>query len=168
MPRPPRADRPFMPEYGIAGPKAGRGLLRWSWAVKQLTNARKYWLVTANRKGAPHAMPIWCVWHAGALYFSTGAKSRKAKNLAARPDCVICPELDDATLVVEGRARKISPNAVPRAVYRAYPKKYPPWELDPKLGPIFAMRPRKVIGFREGFATKQDLFTKTATRWRFR
>lgn len=161
----PQADRPFMPEYGIAAADAGLGLLPWSWAERQLTGAKKYWLATAADDGRPHAMPVWCVWAAGALWFSTGGKSRKARNLKHERRCALAPELRNATVVVEGEARRVLPARIPRAVFNAYARKYKPWKLDPKLGPVFAVKPRVVIGWKENFAANG--FTRTATRWKF-
>jgi hypothetical protein len=147
-PQAPRADRPYMPEYGIAPASGGLGLLPWSWAGGQLSAARKYWLATSRESGAPHAMPVRGVWIEDISYFSTGGRSRKARNLAAEPRCVLCPELRDATLVLEGTATKQNPRRLPRAVFKSYAAKYPPWKLDPALGPIFALRPKLVIGFQ--------------------
>ncbi len=158
-----RADRPHMPEYGIAAANAGRGLLPWSWAEKLLISAMKYWLVTTSADG-PHAMPVWCVWSQGALWLSTGGKSRKARNLKADARCVVAPEVRDATLVLHGRARRVPPARIPRAVFTAYARKYPPWKLDPNLGPVFAVKPSVVLGWKEDF--EAEGFTKTATRWK--
>ena len=108
-PQAPRADRPYMPEYGIAPAAGGLGLLPWNWAGAQLSAARKYWLCTCRESGAPHAMPVWGVWVKDIFYLSTGGRSRKARNLAADPRCVLCPEVRDATLVMEGVATKQNP-----------------------------------------------------------
>ena len=108
-PQAPRADRPYMPEYGIAPAAGGLGLLPWNWAGAQLSAARKYWLCTCRKSGAPHAMPVRGVWVKDIFYLSTGGRSRKARNLAADPRCVLCPEVRDATLVMEGVATKQNP-----------------------------------------------------------
>jgi hypothetical protein len=154
-----RTDRPDMPGYGIAGPKEGKGLLPWSWAERRLQAAHNYFLCTTRPDGRPHVMPLWGVWFGGAFYFSTGAKSVKARNLAENPRCVLCPEDAVEAVIVEGVARRAKPQ---RAVAAAYFKKYA-WKLDPALGPIFAMRPARAFGFIE----RDELFTTTATRWTF-
>ncbi len=43
-----------MPGDGIADDE--RGLLPWSWAVEQLTAARRYWIAAVAPDGAPHSM----------------------------------------------------------------------------------------------------------------
>lgn len=154
-----KTERPNMPGYGIAGPKEGKGLLPWSWAQRLLEKAHNYFLSTTRPDGRPHVMPVWGVWAGGAFYFSTGATSVKARNMAANPQCVLCPEDAAEAVIVEGVARKARAS---KTIGAAYFKKYR-WKLDPKMGPIYALRPAKVFGFIEA----GDLFTKTATRWTF-
>ena len=83
-----------MPGYGILDANGGRGLLPWAWAVERLTRARNYWIATTCPDGLPHCVPVWGVWldDDNAFYFSSGTQSRKARNLAANPNCVVCPE----------------------------------------------------------------------------
>ena len=80
----PTATRPYMPGYGVQPATAGRGLLPWSWAEQRLIRAHDYWLATVTPDGAPHLMPVWAVWHTGALWFSSSNGSPKARNLAGR------------------------------------------------------------------------------------
>ncbi len=154
----PRASRPYMPGYGL--PEDTKGLLPWRWAAGQLTRSHNYWLVTARTTGAPHAMPLWGVWLQDRFWFSTGARSRKARNLAANPKCVVCTEHADKAVILEGKAQRIQPPAIPRQVAAAYKAKYG-WKLDPKLGPVFAVQPRVAFGLVE-----RDMMS-TATRWHF-
>lgn len=146
--------------YGLATTE--RGLLPWSWALARIRKTRNCWLATVRPNKRPHVMPVWCVWYDGALYFSTGWKSRKARNLARNHNCVICFERGRDEVIVEGAARHVTSAALIRAVGRQYWAKYK-FKLDPSLGPIFAVRPRKAFGFIE---TTRD-FTRTATRWHF-
>src|SRR5437870_11280561 len=84
----PHASRPYMPGYGL--PKGAKGLLPWTWAERLLNKSHNYWIATSRPDGAPHVMVVWALWLDGAIYFSTGSKSRKAKNLDRNPKCVIC------------------------------------------------------------------------------
>ena len=88
----PTSSRPHMPGYGIKGPQEGTGLLPWKWAEERLQKAHNFWVASTRPDRRPHVMPVWAVWMEGALYFSTGAKSRKARNLRANPSCVVCSE----------------------------------------------------------------------------
>ena len=75
-----------MPGYGISD--SAEGILPWSWAAERLSQAHNYFVATARPDGRPHVMPVWGLWLDDAFYFSTGASSRKARNLAANPRCV--------------------------------------------------------------------------------
>ena len=111
-----------MPGYGVAGPDAG--LLPWSWAEERLRDAWRYWVVTVSAGGEPHAMPVWAVWLEDALWFSTGGRSRKARNLRSEPRCVVHTEGPDVVVVngvaeegelaqMAGRVRREVPRAAP-------------------------------------------------------
>ena len=76
----PVSSRPVALGYGF--PSAAEGLLPWKWAEKRLVESHNYWFVSVRPDDAPHAMPIWGIWVDQRFYFSTGGKSRKAKNLA--------------------------------------------------------------------------------------
>jgi nitroimidazol reductase NimA-like FMN-containing flavoprotein (pyridoxamine 5'-phosphate oxidase superfamily) len=156
----PRASRPQMPEYGI--PETAEGMLSWSWAVERLQTSRNYWLSTTRPDGRPHVMPIWCVWINNAFYFSTGAQSRKARNLAGNPYCVISVEHGEGSVMVEGTAAILPPEQLPPEAFTAYKTKYD-WELDPQMGPIFLLQPRVIFGF----SNVPGEFAGSATRWTF-
>jgi hypothetical protein len=156
---PPKAERPHMPGYGV--PRSRKGLLPWAWAERRLTRSHNYWLITVRPNGRPHAMPVWGLWLDGVFYFSTGRKSRKARNLARNPRCIVCTERADEAVIVEGVAREMKGAAVLGRLGRPYHAKYKPWELEPELGPIYAVRPRVAFGMHE------SRFASAATRWRF-
>lgn len=63
-----------MPGYGILGPDQGSGLLSWAWAQQRLSESRNYWVCTVRPDGRPHVMPVWGVWDAGELWFSSGLR----------------------------------------------------------------------------------------------
>ncbi|HUF83629.1 MAG TPA: pyridoxamine 5'-phosphate oxidase family protein [Acidimicrobiia bacterium] len=157
----PTADRPRMPGYGLLDAGEGRGLLPWAWAEERLTQARNYWVSTAGEDGRPHAMPVWAVWLDGAAYFSTGRQTRKARNLAHRPECVLSPESGAEAVVVEGAAEEIVDRETLERVAGVYTDKYgmgfPPEE------PVYRVRPLVAFGLIEG----AEEFAGAATRWRF-
>ena len=104
--RSPKATRPHMPGYGV--PTYAKGLLPWKWPEQRLAKSHNYWLITTRPNGAPHAMPVWGVWVDSVFVFSTGRESRKAKNLAANPKCVVCNELSKEAVIVEGVATEVT------------------------------------------------------------
>jgi hypothetical protein len=159
----PKASRPYMPGYGIADAEGGSGLLEWSWASERLTGSHNYWLATARADGRPHVMPVWGLWLDEMFYFSTGRQSRKARNLADNPHCVVCTERADEAVIVEGAIEIITDPELLRPFYDAYKAKYG-WDLEQEpfaSEPVYAIRPRVAFGLVEA------AMTDSATRWTF-
>lgn len=67
-----------------------------------------WWIATINPDGSPHVTGIGALWHREALWLETGPSTRKARNLARDPRCTLSVALDDADLVVDGHARRIT------------------------------------------------------------
>ena len=162
--RKPKSSRPHMPGYGL--PKGSKGLLPWSWAEQRLKKSHNYWITTVKPDGSPHTMVVWGLWLHGQFLFSTGSESRKARNLAKNPNCVVCTERADEAVVVEGVAQIVELPAR-RQLLARYGKKYK-WDMtsmaDDILSmkePVFAVRPRVVFGLSE-----KD-FQSKSTRWKF-
>jgi hypothetical protein len=171
--RSPRASRPHMPGYGL--PISSQGLLPWSWAEQRLKKSHNYWITTVKpasadsnspRNVSPHAMVVWGLWQEGRFLFSTGSKSRKARNLAQNTNCVVCTEDTNEAVIVEGSA-EIADLPARRNFLAAYERKY---KFDMKgmkqdilsmKEPVFAVRPRVVFGLWEKY------FVEKSTRWKF-
>jgi PPOX class probable F420-dependent enzyme len=148
-----------MPGYGILPATEGSGLLPWSWAEERLSSCRRYWLSTVCPDGRPHAMAVWAVWLDGAVRFSTGEHSRKARNLARDPRCVVTTEHAEEAVVVEGVAERIESRRDRERLERVYVEKY--GSGYPSDSWLFAVRPRVAFGFIE----REDEFAGAATRW---
>jgi nitroimidazol reductase NimA-like FMN-containing flavoprotein (pyridoxamine 5'-phosphate oxidase superfamily) len=151
-----------MPGYGLAPADAAPGLLPWSWATERLAAARNYWVATTRPDGRPHAMQVWGVWLDDRFYFSSGAASRKARNLAAQPACVVGAEVEDDSLIVEGRAALVTDPPLRDQVLAAYHAKYA-WDEPEFAEPLYVVVPAVVFGF----PTDADAFTTRSTRWTF-
>ena len=122
----------------------GTGLLPWSHAVEQLVAAHNYWLATASASGVPHAMPVWGVWLADRLLFSTSPESRKARNIAANEKVVLHLESGADLVVVEGIARGTTEPADIKAYIDSYNPKYD-WDFTPEqlTGGVYSFRPAR-------------------------
>jgi len=160
----PKASRPFMPGYGL--PEGSKGLLPWSWAEQRLKKSHNFWIATARPDGSPHVMIIWGLWQDGRFIFSTGSKSRKARNLAANANCVVCTEDAAEAVIVEGVA-EIADVKARRKMIPVYERKYK-WDLSQMKEdilsmkePVFALRPKVVFGLWEKY------FQGKSTRWTF-
>src|SRR5438874_5610226 len=122
----PKATRPNIPGYGL--PKTEKGLLSWKWAEDRLRKSGQYWIATIGPEGRPHVMVVWALWLNGALYFSTGSKSRKARNLAKNPYCTMCTEKADEAVILEGVVETERNVEHIREFIKLYEKKYK-WKL---------------------------------------
>jgi pyridoxamine 5'-phosphate oxidase-like protein len=161
----PRPKRPYMPGYGLKAPEASSGLLPWSWAEQQLNVSRNFWLATRWPDDRPHVMPVWAVWHAGALWFSSSNGSRKARNLALDGRCVLTTEDAANPVIVECVAERLSQETDLREfldiVNAKYGTHYGAEIVDPAANSSYRARPVWAFGLRA------DDFTGSPTRWSF-
>jgi pyridoxamine 5'-phosphate oxidase-like protein len=111
-------------------------------------------------------MVVWGLWQEGRFLFSTGSKSRKARNLQQNTNCVVCTEHANEAVIVEGTA-EIADVPARRQFLPTYERKY---KFDMKgmeqdilsmKEPVFAVRPHVVFGLWE-----KD-FVGKSTRWKF-
>lgn len=147
-----------MPGYGM--PRGTKGLLPWTWAEERLRKSHNYYVMTVRPDATPHAMPVWGIWADGCFYFSTGAKSVKTRNLAANPSCIVCTEKAAEAVIVEGTATAIDDRTRLEVLAPLYARRYKSFTLDPKMGPVFEVRPKVAFGMYE------KKF-KASTRWTF-
>jgi len=161
----PVASRPYMPGYGTLGPDAGTGLLPWSWAEERLVASHDYWLASVWADGRPHVMPVWGMWRDGALWVSSGGRSRKTRNLTAQPRCTVATDNALEPVVVDGRARIVADLAILEAVLAdmnaKYHTDYTMELMDPEVNACFRIEPISAFGLTE------DDFTGSPTRWVF-
>jgi hypothetical protein len=165
----PQSSRLHAPGYGF--PRSKKGLLPWSWAERRLKNSHNYWITTVKsasspKDAMPHTMVVWGLWQDGQLLFSTGSRSRKARNLAQNQNCIVCTEHANEAVIVEGTA-EIADLPARRKFLPTYERKY---KFDMKAmkndilsmkEPVFAVRPRVV------FALWEKYFQSKSTRWKF-
>ncbi len=78
------------------------------------------WVATVRPDGRPHVVPVGVLFMDGAAYFCAGAATRKAKNLAHDPHCVITVATAPFDLVAEGEAVKVTDEATLRRVAEGY------------------------------------------------
>jgi hypothetical protein len=156
--RVPKASRPHMPGYGL--PKGTKGLLPWKWAEDRLKKSHNYWITTVRPDGSPHTMVVWGLWLEGAFYFSTGKQSRKARNLAENPRCIVATERAEEAVIVEGEAN-LTKDTPQLKFFANYQKKYK-WDMSAmQEEPVYQVRPQRAFGLYE------KKFMGAATRWKF-
>jgi general stress protein 26 len=137
----------------------------WSWAKERLIASRNYWVVSLWPDGRPHAMPVWGLWHQDSFWFSSSRGSRKARNLAADPRCVIATEDAMEPVVIEGTAELVTERETLEAMLALenakYETDYGIELMDPDVNSAFRVRPGWAFGLSEGD------FTGSPTRWSF-
>jgi len=161
----PPADRPVMPGYGILPADQGSGLLPWAEAERRLTVAHDYWVATVQPDGRPHVMPVWGILLEGGLWFSSGLRSRKARNLSIDARCTLTTDDARNPVVVDGTAERVTDLDRIAAFVAAVNAKYQAGVTvefqDPAVNGTYAVRPVTVIALTDGD------FQGSPTRWRF-
>jgi Pyridoxamine 5'-phosphate oxidase len=66
------------------------------------------WLTTINPDGSPHVTAVGVIRCRDSWYFTSGPATRKSRNLARDPRCVISVATEAFDLVVEGIAERIT------------------------------------------------------------
>jgi nitroimidazol reductase NimA-like FMN-containing flavoprotein (pyridoxamine 5'-phosphate oxidase superfamily) len=166
----------MLDEHSTAEDWFGSAPGEWDTALGIVETTRAtYWLATVRPDGRPHVMPIMAVWESGSLFFATGPRTRKARNLALDPRCVITVEQEPLDLVIEGSARKIRDHATLQRVAERYASingwhvtvrdgAFHDTEGAPTAGPppydVYEVSPRTAFGLPVGE-------TFAPTRWHF-
>jgi hypothetical protein len=164
--REPEASHPFWPD-GIKNTlHDSTGLKTWSWALERLEKSHNYWIATTRPQGFPHLMLVWGVWWEDAFWFSTGPRTRKAKNIAAQSHCVIGTEDAAEAVILEGNAQDIKDRSIWKRFAEVYNHKYG-GNVEPILdscgGCVFRIEPELAFGQDE----HAENFIEAVTRWKF-
>jgi hypothetical protein len=146
----------------------------WAVACEHLEKAEIFWLSTVRPDGRPHVTPVIAVWLDGALYFTTGASERKARNLVSNSHCILTTGSntlnDGLDLVVEGDAVQMNNEDLLQLIADSYATKYGEgWRFTVQDGTfigdggniaqVYEVKPATAFGFGKG--------TFSQTRWRF-
>jgi hypothetical protein len=155
----PTASRPrFSTSYGVSS--SPDGMLGWEWAADRLERAHNYWLATTEGSGAPLVRPVWALWMADRLCFSTGATSGKGRNIARDPRVSVNLDSGDEVVILEGVAEALPAQLAP-SIPEPYKQKYN-WDVTVDGDDSwYAIRPVRV------FAWTEADFPSTATRFDF-
>ena len=116
----PKASHPHWPDAAQDTPKDSSALKPWSWALERLEKSHNYWISTTRPGGRPHLMLVWGIWWQDAFWFSTGPRTRKAKNIAADPHVVIGTEKADEAVILEGTAEEIEDRTMWKQLVEIY------------------------------------------------
>lgn len=160
----PRPERPRIPEYGV--PEDRAGLLEWAWVAEHMASADTYWISTVRPDGRPHTMPTWGAWALDRLWLEGGLRTRRARNIARRPECTASTQRGDDVVIVEGRAVRVrEPGAaLVEALLDGFAKYAAShgYRADPenwRAGGLWLIEPRVVFAW--------SAFPRDCTRWTF-
>jgi Pyridoxamine 5'-phosphate oxidase len=78
------------------------------------------WLTTIDPDGRPHVMPLGLLTVGRELYFNSGPGTRKSRNIARDPRCVLSVATEPFDLVVEGVAERVTDPATLRTVAETF------------------------------------------------
>ena len=137
-------------------------------------NRHTAWLTTINPDGTPHVTPVGFIQLSAVWYFNSGPESRKARNIAANPRCVVSVATHPFDIVVEGSAARVIDGAELRFVADKFNQHGWPARVDgdaltaeysaPSAGPppwfVYRITPSTVFAFattEPGGATKFEL-----------
>lgn len=151
--------------------------LEWARAVRQLEDTsghRTCWLATTDPDGSAHLAGVGALWVDDKVYFTSGPRMRKSRNLAKNPRCAMSFALGDLDLVVEGTASKVTDESVvadlaaryaaqgwaARAEGTVITAEYSAPSAGPAPWDLYVIAPEKAYGV----ATAEPY---GATRWRF-
>jgi len=139
-------------------------------------NRHTCWLTTVNPDGSPHVNGIGALWVDGSFWFETGEHTRKGRNLARDPRCVVSVATEEFDLVVEGEARRVTEPAVVAAMAGRWAAAGWPARVDESGTALTAEFSAPSAGRPPWFVYRVDPRSATAlgtvdpggaTRWRF-
>lgn len=88
-------------------------------ASEEQPTGRDWWLATIDADGGPHVAGVGALWHDGAVWFKTGPRTRKGRNLARDPRCTISVATNRYHLIFEGTASRVEdPDTIAAIVAR--------------------------------------------------
>jgi general stress protein 26 len=107
----------------------------WSDAARVLEEAELYWLTTVRADGRPHVTPLIGLAENETVFFCTGLREQKARNLENNPRVALTTGgntwAQGLDVVVEGTAVRITDNAELQRLADSYEAKYGSfWHFD--------------------------------------
>ena len=170
------------------GEADGLAAIDWSLVAAQLADLSihddprspsraTFWLTTLNADGSPHVTSVGALWHAGAGWFQTGDRTRKARNVARDPRCTISVATKGFDVMVAGEAKRVTDAKTVAEIAALWAQSGWPAQPDdsgtgitapfnaPALGPppwfVYEVTPRTATAV----GTAEE--TPGSTRWRF-
>ena len=133
----------------------------WADAARVLEHAELYWLTTVRADGRPHVTPLIGLFEDPEMYFCTGLREQKARNLEHRRNVALTTGGNawarGLDVVVEGTAHRVTAREELQRLADAYEAKYgSAWRFEVGDGvfgagddaaAVFRVEPAKVLAF---------------------
>ena len=117
-------------------------------------------LTTTRPDGRPHVAGVGAMWDGDKVYFVSGPGTRKSRNVAENPACVMALSLEGIDLIIEGEARRVTDDATLQRLAKRYAEGGWPAQVEdqaftyeysaPSAGPppwyLYAITPTTVYG----------------------
>jgi nitroimidazol reductase NimA-like FMN-containing flavoprotein (pyridoxamine 5'-phosphate oxidase superfamily) len=150
----------------------------WSTALEALESNEPQkqtpFLTTTRPDGRPHVAGVGALWDDGKVYVVSGPGTRKGRNLAKNPSCIVAFSLTGIDLVIEGTAARVTDDATLQHMAKRYADQGWPATVEdgaftheysaPSAGPppwyVYEITPTTVFGVLSAEPGG-------ATRWRF-
>ena len=147
----------------------------WADAQHVLEHAELYWLTTVRADGRPHVTPLIGLADGGAVYFCTGLREQKARNLEHGRQVALTTGnnawASGLDVVVEGTAVRVTDQDALQRLAHAYEAKYgSAWQFEvgdggfgtgDDVAAVFRIDPVKVLAFaKEPHAQTTYRFTE--------
>jgi PPOX class probable F420-dependent enzyme len=120
------------------------GHIPWSKIDRFLQSFRSIWVSTTRPDGRPHAVPVWYWWDGRFIYFASGERGQKVRNLARQPWVIVHAEDADDVIILEGPSVVVTDPAERARVNAAYMEKY----VDPGSGARATIAPDTDVLYR--------------------
>ena len=107
----------------------------WPEAAKVLEEAELYWISTVRADGRPHVTPLIGLFYDGAMYFCTGLREQKARNIEHNPKVALTTGNNTwargLDVVVEGTVVRVTDQDALQRIADAFEAKYGiAWHFD--------------------------------------
>jgi Pyridoxamine 5'-phosphate oxidase len=156
----------------------GHEPIPWTRARDALAASRgpevPFFLATVRPDATPHVAGIGALWVDDTLWFVSGPRTRKSRNLAANPACAIAVRLPGLDVVLEGHAERVTDTETLERLVATYREVGWPAEVEgdaftaPYSAPSAGPPPWHLYRFT--FHTAFGLASEEphgATRWKF-
>jgi hypothetical protein len=155
------------------GEADGLPTIQWSHVEAQLAdlltqddprspNRSTFWLTTLNADGSPHVTSVGALWHGGSCWFQTGARTRKARNVARDQRCTMSVATKGYDVMLAGGAQRVTDPTTVAAIAGLWAKSGWPAELDDSGTGITAPFNAPTLGPPPWFVYEVKLHTATA------